>query len=124
MERLHGMFAFAIWDSRRRVLFLARDRIGVKPLYYAQPAARICSSAPRSRPSSSIPAAPRDLDEEALASYLTFGFTPPPRTMFRGISKLGAGESMTVTARRARRERRTLVGPDAVGRASRTRWPR
>jgi asparagine synthase (glutamine-hydrolysing) len=98
VERLHGMFAFAIWDARRGALFLARDRVGVKPLYYALlPHGLLFGS--EIKAILEHPAAPRDLDEEAMASYLTFGFTPPPSTMFRGISKLGAGESMTVTAR-------------------------
>ncbi len=97
VERLHGMFAFAIWDARRRVLFLARDRVGVKPLYYALlPQGVLFGS--EAKAILEHPAAPRDLDEDALASYLTFGFTPPPRTMFRGISKLAAGEWMTVAA--------------------------
>jgi asparagine synthase (glutamine-hydrolysing) len=97
VERLHGMFAFAIWDARRRTLFLARDRVGVKPLYYAHLSQGLLFGS-EIKAILEHPAAPRDLDEDALASYLTFGFTPPPRTMFRGISKLGAGESMTVTA--------------------------
>jgi asparagine synthase (glutamine-hydrolysing) len=97
VERLHGMFAFAIWDARRRVLFLARDRVGVKPLYYALlPQGVLFGS--EAKAILEHPAASRDLDEDALASYLTFGFTPPPRTMFRGISKLAAGEWMTVAA--------------------------
>ena len=89
-----GMFAFAIWDARRRELFLARDRLGVKPLYYARPP-RACSSAPRSRRSSSTRRAPRDLDEEAFDHYLTFGFTPAAATMFRGSRSSAPGEWMT-----------------------------
>ena len=109
VERLHGMFAFAIWDARRRELLLARDRVGVKPLYYALlPHGLLFGSEVKAI--LEHPAAPRDLDEEALASYLTFGFTPPPRTMFRGISKLGAGEWMTVSAQ-GRVQRRTWWDP-------------
>jgi asparagine synthase (glutamine-hydrolysing) len=109
VERLHGMFAVAIWDARRRVLFLARDRVGVKPLYYALlPQGLLFGS--EAKAILEHPAAPRDLDDEALVSYLTFGFTPPPRTMFKGISKLGAGEWMTVTAR-GQTERRTWWDP-------------
>jgi asparagine synthase (glutamine-hydrolysing) len=97
VERLQGMFAFAIWDTRRRTLLLVRDRVGVKPLYYARlPKGLLFGSEVKAI--LEHPAAPRDLDEEALASYLTFGFTPPPRTMFLGISKLGPGEWLTVTA--------------------------
>jgi asparagine synthase (glutamine-hydrolysing) len=96
VERLQGMFAFAIWDVRRRTLFLVRDRLGVKPLYYcAGPHGVLFGSEVKAI--LQHPAAPRELDEEAFADYLTFGFTPPPRTMFGGISKLGAGEWLMVT---------------------------
>jgi asparagine synthase (glutamine-hydrolysing) len=96
VERLQGMFAFAIWDARQKVLLLVRDRLGVKPLYYAVlPQGLLFGSEVKAI--LAHPAAPRDLDEEALASYLTFGFTPPPRTMFKGISKLGPGELLTLT---------------------------
>jgi asparagine synthase (glutamine-hydrolysing) len=105
VRRLHGMFAFAIFDGRRRELLLVRDRLGVKPLYYCLlPRGVLFGSEVKAI--LEHPAAPRDLDEDAFASYLTFGFTPPPRTMFRGISKLGAGESMTVTAQGETQRRR------------------
>jgi asparagine synthase (glutamine-hydrolysing) len=97
LERLHGMFAFAIWDARSRTLLLARDRLGVKPLYYAQlPHGFVFGSEVKAI--LEHPAVPCDLDEDAFADYLTYGFTPPPATMFRGISKLAPGERMTVTA--------------------------
>jgi len=97
LERLDGMFAFAIWDASRRRLFLARDRLGVKPLYYARLADGFVFGS-EIKAILEHPAVSRDLDEEAFADYLTFGFTPPPRSMFRGIHKLGAGEWMTVSA--------------------------
>jgi asparagine synthase (glutamine-hydrolysing) len=97
VERLHGMFAFAIWDAPRRLLLLARDRLGVKPLYYARlPNGLLFGS--EAKAILEHPAAPRDLDEAAFGDYLTFGFTPPPATMFRGISKLASGERMIVSA--------------------------
>ena len=105
VERLQGMFAFAVWDSRRRTLLLARDRLGVKPLYYSVlPHGVLFGSEVKAI--LEHPAAPRELDEGAFADYLTFGFTPPPRTMFAGISKLSAGELMTVTAHREIQRRR------------------
>jgi asparagine synthase (glutamine-hydrolysing) len=98
VDRLNGMFAFALWDDRRRTLLLVRDRLGVKPLYCCGlPSGLLFGS--EAKAILEHPAAPRDLDEEAFVDYLTFGFTPPPRTMFAGISKLAPGELMTVTAR-------------------------
>ena len=97
VERLQGMFAFAIWDARRGELLLVRDRLGVKPLYYAQlPGGFVFGSEPKAM--IAHPSVPRELDEDALAEYLTFGFTPPPRTMFAGVGKLAPGEWMTVSA--------------------------
>jgi len=93
VERLIGMFAFAIWDSRRCELFLARDRLGVKPLYYALlPGGLVFGS--EIKAILRHPSIRADLDEEAFFHYLTFGFSPPPRTMYRGISKLAAAERM------------------------------
>jgi asparagine synthase (glutamine-hydrolysing) len=97
VERLQGMFAFAIWDSRRRELFLARDRIGIKPLYYAQPAGGFIFGS-EIKSLLKHPAIVADLDEEAFTHYLTFWCTPSPSTMFAGIHKLAPSERMTVTA--------------------------
>lgn len=109
VERLQGMFAFAVWDTRRRTLLLVRDRLGVKPLYYAVlPHGIVFGS--EAKALLEHPSTPRELDEEAFADYLTFGFTPPPRTMFAGISKLAPGELMTVTAS-GEIERRTWWDP-------------
>src|SRR3954468_104956 len=97
VERLPGMFAFAIWDSRKREMFLARDRIGIKPLYYSTPPGGfVFGSEIKSllRHPSIVP----DLDEEAFYHYLTFICTPAPLTMFKGIRKLAPGERMTVCA--------------------------
>ena len=97
LERLQGMFAFGIWDARRRELLLVRDRLGVKPLYYAHlPGGFVFGSEPKAV--IAHPAVPRELDEDALAEYLTFGFTPAPRTMFAGVRKLAPGEWMRVGA--------------------------
>jgi asparagine synthase (glutamine-hydrolysing) len=95
LERLEGMFAFAIWDARRHELFLARDRVGVKPLYYAHlPGGFVFGS--EAKAILAHPAVTADLDEEAFWEYLTFAFTPPPRTMYHGVGKLGAAEQMVV----------------------------
>jgi asparagine synthase (glutamine-hydrolysing) len=95
VERLQGMFAFAIWDSARRELFLARDRIGIKPLYFADLADGFLFAS-EIKALLEHPRISADLDEEAFFHWLTFLATPPPLTIFKGISKLAPGERMTV----------------------------
>ena len=90
VHRLNGMFAFAIWDGRRRRLLLARDRLGVKPLYYLWDGYRLLFG-------SELKAilqgeeVPRNLDLQALDTYLTFEYVPAPRSIFRDIKKLPPG---------------------------------
>ena len=95
VERLVGMFAFAIWDCRRRELLLARDRLGVKPLYYShRPDGLLFGSEVKAI--LAHPAVVPELDEEAFFDYLTFAFVPPPRSMYAGIGKIAPAERMTV----------------------------
>jgi asparagine synthase (glutamine-hydrolysing) len=95
VERLEGMFAFAIWDVRRQELFLARDRVGVKPLYYAQlPHGLLFASEIKAL--YGHPAFVPELDEQALFHYLTFAFAPAPLTLFKGVRKLAPAERMIV----------------------------
>jgi asparagine synthase (glutamine-hydrolysing) len=86
-SRLRGMFAFAIWDSRNNTLFLARDRLGQKPLFYASLEDGIVfgSTIPSVL---AWPEVPRRMPREQLALYLQFGYFPPPHTPFRDISQL------------------------------------
>jgi asparagine synthase (glutamine-hydrolysing) len=97
VERLQGMFAFAIWDIRRRELFLARDRLGIKPLYYARPPGGFLFAS-EIKALLAHQAITPELDEDAFFQYLTFICTPAPMTMFAGISKLAPGERMVVRA--------------------------
>lgn len=87
VKHLVGMFAIAIWDSARRRLVVARDRIGQKPLYYRQEAGRL-AFASELKSLLAIPGMPRKIDPGALDEYLTFQYVPYPHTIFRGISKL------------------------------------
>ncbi|MBV9309419.1 MAG: asparagine synthase (glutamine-hydrolyzing) [Solirubrobacterales bacterium] len=97
VEMLDGMFAFAIWDSVRKELLLARDRLGVKPLYFARlPQGVVFGSEIKAL--LAHPSLHPELDEAALAEYLTYAFTPPPRTMYRGIEKLGPAERMVISS--------------------------
>jgi asparagine synthase (glutamine-hydrolysing) len=98
VERFNGMFAFALWDSTKREVFLARDHLGVKPLYYVELGGRILFG-------SEIKAllqdqeCPRDVDVESLAELFTFRYVPSPKTLFKGIRKLPAGHRMTLSVR-------------------------
>src|SRR5713226_8463418 len=93
VERLNGMFAFAVIDRRRRRLLLARDRMGIKPLHYAIDGRRlvfaselkalVCDTALR-----------RDIDPVALDEYLALEFVPSPRSIVRGISKLAPAHTL------------------------------
>ena len=97
VERLEGMFAFAIWDARRRELLLARDRVGVKPLYYAQLAGGLLFAS-EVKGLLAHPALSPELDEEALFHYLTFAFAPAPLTLLQGVRKLAPAERIVVRA--------------------------
>jgi asparagine synthase (glutamine-hydrolysing) len=87
VERLRGMFAFAIWDDARRRLVLARDRAGKKPLYYHWSGERLLFAS-EIKALLEDRAVKREIRIEAIDDYLTFGVIPPPDTVFRGISQL------------------------------------
>lgn len=87
LSRLNGMFAFAIYDSRRRQLFLARDRAGEKPLFYA-PGHGMLRFASELKGLMADPALARRIDREALDCYLAMGFVPGERSMLQGVKKL------------------------------------
>ena len=90
VDKFRGMFAFAIWDNLKKKVFLIRDRVGVKPLYYKFDSEKLIFS-------SEIKAILLDpdyipeIDEESMYHYLTFLCTPAPKTMFKQINKLEAG---------------------------------
>ncbi len=87
LERLRGMFAFALWDGSARRLLLARDRVGKKPLYYAQDGERLCFAS-ELKALLQDPALKRAINLEALDDYFSFGAIPPPETIFEGIAQL------------------------------------
>jgi asparagine synthase (glutamine-hydrolysing) len=84
---LNGMFALAIWDSPRRRLVIARDRLGKKPLYYRREPGRLLFAS-ELKSLLEVPGIERQLDPQALDDYLTLQYVPHPRTIFRGFSKL------------------------------------
>jgi asparagine synthase (glutamine-hydrolysing) len=94
LDRLAGMFAFAIWDEPRRRLFLARDRFGKKPLYYSLRGGRL-SFASELKALLTEADCPRTVDSEALRLYLRFGYVPAPLTIFEEARKLPPGHYAT-----------------------------
>ena len=90
VERLNGIFAFAAWDSGSRELWLARDRAGTKPLYFAElPGPRFAFASEMKALVPQLEA--REVDAEALADYFTYLWVPGPRTVMRGVQKLEPG---------------------------------
>jgi asparagine synthase (glutamine-hydrolysing) len=101
LDRIDGMFAFAIWDGRRRRLFAARDRMGKKPFYWASiprdggrgPLFVFASELKGLLP---VPGLDRSVDIEALRRYLMFEYVPAPRAIIQGARKMGAAECLTL----------------------------
>jgi asparagine synthase (glutamine-hydrolysing) len=94
VDHLRGMFGFAIWDSRRSQLLLARDRIGIKPLYYWS-TTRGIAFASELRSLLALPWFPRTLDPVAVAEYVALGYVADPRSIFQGVRKLPPGHTLT-----------------------------
>lgn len=105
LEKFRGMFAFALWDGRSRELWLVRDRIGIKPLYYSQHHGRL-TFASEIKALLEDPDQPRAVNEDALFDYLSFIATPPPNTLFKGIRKVAPGHWLRVSAAGEIAERR------------------
>jgi asparagine synthase (glutamine-hydrolysing) len=99
LRRIEGDYAFGLWDGGRRVLFLARDRIGVKPLYFSIEDGRLLFAS-EIKAILSNAGVERDIEPIALYHYLSFLTTPAPLTMFKGVFKLPAGCYLTVGEQR------------------------
>lgn len=98
LSRLNGIFAFALWDTSKQCLFIARDALGVKPLYYTNTPDYFAFASEIKALSPFLPSTP-SLDYEALHRYLTFLWCPGAGTPFNSVRKLLPGEAMTVTGR-------------------------
>ena len=98
VRRLRGMFAFALYDTTRRRMMLARDRVGIKPLYFVSVAGMV-SFASEIKSLLRLADVPRQLDTDSLREYLAIGKVMTPNTMFRGIRKLAAGHYMLIGER-------------------------
>ena len=95
VDHINGMFAIALWDSRRKRLVLARDRYGEKPLYYGVFGGKLVYGS-ELKALLVHPSVPRELDLDAFRQYLSYDYVPAPRAIFKGISKLPAAHILTV----------------------------
>src|SRR5207249_5067940 len=109
----NGIFAFGVWDAQRRRLLLARDPMGVKPLYYSLHHGTL-AFASEVKALLALPGIPREVDTESLHLYLSFRFVPSPRTLFRGIRKLGPGECLVLDSSGVPRLERYAPLPEEV----------
>src|SRR4051794_15564679 len=100
VERLNGIFAIAVWDARAQTLHLARDRFGVKPLYYSRAGGRLCFAS-EVRALLADESIPRELDPAGIDHFLTFRFVPSPRTALAAVRKLAPASVLS-------------AGPDGV----------
>jgi asparagine synthase (glutamine-hydrolysing) len=96
LRRFNGMFAFALWDSRERKLFLARDHLGIKPIYFIECDGQFLFAS-EIKGLLQAPACPREVDMDALAELFTFRFVPSPKTLFNRIKKLPPAHFMMVS---------------------------
>ncbi len=96
VHRLNGMFAFALWDRRRRTLFLARDRMGEKPLHYVVTPEGWLFFASELKALMLLPGFDRSLDPLAIEEYFAFGYVPDPRTIFRIARKLPPAHTLRI----------------------------
>jgi len=87
VDRLNGMFAFALWDSRAQTLLVGRDRLGIKPIYWWSDGRRL-AFASEAKALLELPGVSREVEPRALAAYLELGYVPAPLSIFRGIHKM------------------------------------
>lgn len=97
LKHLYGMFAFAIWDDAKKTLFLARDRLGVKPVFYAEQYNGVIFSSEQ-KGIFQCQEILKELNEEGIWHYLTFRSVPAPHTLYRGVNKLLPGHYLICTA--------------------------
>jgi asparagine synthase (glutamine-hydrolysing) len=96
VEKFRGMFAFALYDAKAQQLFLGRDRLGIKPLYYARvPDGRVLVAS-ELKALLACPDLPREIDPQAVEDYVGFGYVPDPRAIYRHVAKLEPGHTLTI----------------------------
>jgi asparagine synthase (glutamine-hydrolysing) len=96
LDRLNGMYGFALWDAKRQTLLVGRDRLGIKPIYFLNDGRQI-AFASEAKALLELPGVRAEVDPAALVSYLELGYVPAPQSMLSGICKLPIGGLMTMS---------------------------
>jgi len=96
VHKFRGMFAFAVWDRNQQLLFLARDRLGIKPLYYAELGNGLFIFSSELKALLANANLNRDIDNQALEDYFAFGYVPEPKTIFKQARKLLPGHTLCI----------------------------
>jgi asparagine synthase (glutamine-hydrolysing) len=96
VERLRGMFAFAVWDRQKQTLFLARDRLGIKPLFYAELTTGHFIFGSELKSLVAHPEFPKELESTAIEEYFGFGYVPDPKTIYKNVYKLEPGYFLSI----------------------------
>jgi asparagine synthase (glutamine-hydrolysing) len=91
VQRFRGMFAFGLWDRKQQVMFLGRDRMGVKPMYYSMLPDGFFAFSSELKALRTLPGLNRDIDPQAVEDYFAYGYVPEPKTIFKGALKLPPG---------------------------------
>lgn len=121
VQRLNGMFGFALWDARRRRLLIGRDRLGIKPIYMLRDQQRL-AFASEAKALLAIPGVRAELDLAALDSYLGLGYVPAPQSLFRGITKLPPATLLVVTESGVEQHRYWQLSPQIDSSMSAAQW--
>jgi asparagine synthase (glutamine-hydrolysing) len=121
VDHLNGMFAFALWDSRRARLLVARDRLGIKPVYLHNDGRRLVFAS-EAKALLALPGMTAELDVPAVSSYLALGYVPAPQSIFRGIRKLPPATALVAENGRVTERRYWQVPADIDTSRGETDW--
>jgi asparagine synthase (glutamine-hydrolysing) len=121
VQRLNGMYAFALWDARRQRLLLGRDRLGIKPMYLLQDGKRLVFAS-EAKAVLAVPGVHGEIDPAALSSYLALGYVPAPQSIFKGITKLPPATLLIAEDRRVERRRYWRLPTQTDGTLGEAAW--
>ncbi len=121
VQRLNGMYAFALWDARRRRLLLGRDRLGIKPMYLLQDGKRLVFAS-EAKAILAAPGVRGKIDPAALCSYLALGYVPAPQSIFEGVTKLPPATLLIAEGGRVERRRYWRLPTQTDGTLAEAAW--